>query len=313
MPSDKGVLLVNLGTPDSPSDWDVWRYLNEFLLDPRVIDIPWLKRQLLVRGAIIPLRFKASAASYRMIWDERGSPLKYHTLDAAKKLGLKLGSEYRVEAAMRYRNPTIRSALDKLKGVKELIVIPLFPQYASATTGSIYEKVMDELKGWVVLPKLKFIDCFYDHPKVIEAFSEAAKSFDLHTYDKVLFSFHGLPKRQLEGDNSYLFQSYQMAELIATQLKLNNYEVAFQSRLGKEPWIEPYTVDTIKRFAEEGARKVLVFCPAFVADCLETLHEIGVEYAADFKRHGGQKLDLVPSLNSSDRWVEALNDMVIGG
>lgn len=328
MPLNKGVLLVNLGTPDTPSNKDVFRYLNEFLTDPRVIDYPWLKRQLLVRGIIVPFRYKASAASYREIWDERGSPLKYHTFDAAEKLQAILKGDYQVEVAMRYQNPSIRSALQKLKGVKELTVIPLFPQYASATTGSVFDKVMEEITKWQILPKLKMIDAFYNHPKVIQAFAQNAKPFELTSYDKVLFSFHGLPVRQLKKASPvckrdpdccqknfccYSAQSYKMADLIAQELNLakDRYEICFQSRLGKEPWIEPYTSDVIRRLSKEGAKKLLVFCPAFVADCLETIHEIGVEYNEEFQASGGERIDLVPSLNSSDTWVEALKVLTL--
>lgn len=323
----KGVLLVNLGTPDSPKPWDVFRYLNEFLTDKRVIDYPWIQRQLLVRGVIVPFRFMASAKSYQAVWTNEGSPLRFHTDNSAAKLQKKLGSEWQVEVAMRYQNPSIGSVLNKMKNVSELIVIPLFPQYASATTGSVIEKVMEELQKWNTIPKVTLIDSFFDRQSVIEAFAAQSKSFDIPSYDKILFSFHGLPVRQLTKVNSacrksksccqtnkrcYSAQCYTTAKLLVEKLKLRpeQYEISFQSRLGKEPWLEPYTSDTLKKLRADGAKRILVFCPAFVADCLETIHEIGVEYQEEFKHLGGEKLDLVPSLNCSDAWIDALEEMV---
>lgn len=325
--SKKGVLLVNLGTPDAPTIGAVFRYLNEFLTDPRVIDIPWLQRQLLVRGLIVPKRVRASTRTYRSIWTDQGSPLKIHTYALKERLSEALGECWQVEAAMRYQNPSIGSALRKLRGVKELIVIPLFPQYASATTGSVIEKVMEELKPWQIYPKLSFVDTFFDHPDVIDAYAEQARPFDLASYDKVLFSFHGLPVRQLQKGNSackressccqknlscYAAQCFKMADLIAKRLNLSpsQKEVAFQSRLGNEPWTEPYTSYALHQMAKEGKKRVLVLCPAFVSDCLETLFEIGVEYAEEFKTAGGETLHLVPSLNSSKTWVSALKTLI---
>lgn len=323
----KGILLINLGTPDSPKPWDVFRYLNEFLTDERVIDFSWFKRQLLVRGLIVPFRFLASSKSYKAIWTEKGSPLRFHTMEAARKLQGNLGSGYRVEVAMRYQNPSIPEVLKKLKSVSELIVVPLFPQYASATTGSIVEKVMEEIQTWNEIPKIKILDSFHDSEAVIEAFAAQAKEFDIPSYDKVLFSFHGLPVRQLTKANPhcqkkksccksnkrcYAAQCYQTADLLAKKLSLKagEWEICFQSRLGKEPWIQPYTTDTLKKLRSQGVENILVFCPAFVADCLETIHEIGVEYAEEFKHMGGKRLDLVPSLNGSKEWVSALETMV---
>jgi ferrochelatase len=206
-------------------------------------------------------------------------------------------------------------------------VIPLFPQYASATTGSVIEKVMEELKSWLIYPKISFIDAFFDHPMVVDAYAEQARGFEVGNYDKVLFSFHGLPVRQLQKGSAackkesaccqknltcYAAQCFKMADLIAERLKLSpsQKEVVFQSRLGNEPWTEPYTSATLHRLAREGHKKVLVLCPAFVADCLETLYEIGVEYAEEFKAAGGEKLELVPSLNSSKTWVSALKTLI---
>lgn len=324
----KGLLLVNLGTPDSPNPGDVFRYLNEFLTDERVIDIPWLQRQLLVRGAIVPIRFLASSKSYKAIWTERGSPLRFHSEDATRKLAKVLEGEWQVELAMRYQNPSIKEKLQLLRNCSEIVVLPLFPQYASATTGSVVAKVMEEVSQWSIIPQMRFIDTFYDMPEVITAYAAQAKHLDLASYDKILFSFHGLPVRQLTKANScckkssnccqtqtscYSAQCFKTADLLAEELNLraDQWELCFQSRLGKEPWLQPYTSDTLKRLREEGIKNILVFCPSFVADCLETIHEIGVEYAEEFKHLGGERLDLVPSLNDSEQWIEALQAIVL--
>lgn len=329
-----GILLVNLGTPDSPHPSDVHRYLVEFLTDPRVIDTPWLSRQLLVRGVIIPKRYRESAKAYKEIWTSEGSPLKVYGHRVEKALQQSLGSQYRVMLAMRYQNPSIKSALDQFKQLplRKLIVLPLFPQYASATTGSVHESIMKEISNWQVIPEMRFIDQYATHPGMIKAFCNKAAPFDLKSYDHVLFSFHGLPVRQLvKADPSghcfkdakccgqitnvnqqcYAAQCHSTANAIIESLGLSaNYSISYQSRLGKEPWLEPFTIDTIRKLSKEGKRRILVFCPAFVSDCLETIYEIGIEYAHEFKKAGGESLDLVPGLNDSPIWIEALHDIV---
>lgn len=327
-----GVLLVNLGTPESPTKLAVKKYLTEFLLDPRVIDIPWLKRQLLVRGAIIPSRLNQSLQSYRAIWTQDGSPLLVHSQKAAALLQKRLGNDFSVRLAMRYQTPSIAEGVDHLLqlNIKQLIVLPLFPQYASATTGSVFEKIANTLSSYTRIPKISFVDHFYDHPSFIHAFKSVSTPFSPEDYDHVLFSFHGLPERQLrkggnkdfctkanccekqcpQNQHCYAAQCYQTAYRIAERCGISNYSVCFQSRLGKEPWIQPFTSDTLVAQAKKGAKKVLVFCPAFVADCLETIYEISVEYQELFKHAGGERLDLVPSLNSHPAWIEALERIV---
>ncbi|MFI5343917.1 MAG: ferrochelatase [Chlamydiales bacterium] len=330
----KGLLLVNLGTPQSPAPKHVYRYLNEFLTDGRVIDLPWLKRQLLVRGIIVPLRYKQSAVLYQKIWMREGSPLLIHGQSVQKKLQALLGEQYKVVLSMRYQAPSIEKGLDELKkaNVGEMIILPLFPQYASATTGSVHQKVMDSLKRWPVIPKLSFINSFPDHPGLIEAFCERGRQYDLTSYDHILFSFHGLPERHirnadcsgkclkgnccqtLENRNQFCYkaQCFATARAIAQRLKIrqSDYTVCFQSRLGSEPWIEPYTVDVIQQCAEKDQKRVLVFCPAFVADCLETSCEISIEYAELFKELGGEDLQLVEGLNDHPAWINALRSIV---
>ena len=333
----KGVLLVNLGTPDSPSTSDVRKYLKEFLLDKRVIDIPWIFRQLLVRGIIAPFRANKSAKLYKELWTENGSPLKYYGEKLEDSLQAKLGSSYLVQIAMRYQNPSIEKGIENLikKGATSIIVFPLFPQYASATTGSIHEEVMRIMMKFQTIIPINFINSYPTHPKMIKSYVVRSSEYDVSSFDHVLFSFHGLPVRQLrKADNSkshcqkienccqsiceanqfcYSAQCHQTAYAIASQLNLNEnqYSVCFQSRLGKDPWIQPYTSDIIEDLSEKGAKNILVFCPAFVADCLETTIEISVEYQEEFTALGGKKIQLVESLNDHPLWVETISDIIL--
>ena len=330
-----GVLLVNLGTPDSPAPGDVYRYLIEFLTDPRVIVAPWIVRQLLVRGLIVPTRYRQSAKSYQEIWTSEGSPLKVYGHRVEGALQALLGDNFKVVLAMRYQTPSIAEGLKRIydQRIGRLIVVPLFPQYASATTGSVHQRVMEEVSQWEVMPEMVFIDQFATHPGLIQAFSAAAQPYSFGEYDHILFSFHGLPKKMLEkadrsnccfktkqccekltSKNQYCYsaQCYSTAHAIAKSLNLDPslYSISFQSRLGKDPWLEPSTQDVIKNLALDGTKKLLVFCPSFVCDCLETLHEIGIEYGDLFKESGGDHLDLVPGLNDSPSWVSALGEIV---
>ena len=329
-----GVLLVNLGTPKSPKPIDVYRYLIEFLTDPRVMDIPWLKRQLLVRGVIVPARFRQSAKSYQVIWTAEGSPLLVYGKKVKEKLQQTLGKDYIVELAMRYQEPSLSGAIASLmeRGVGRLIVLPLFPQYASATTGSVHQRVLEEISRYQVIPHLKLISQFATDIHVIQAFCSTAAGFVLSDYDHVLFSFHGLPERHLrqlsskclcdvkcctqvkkENKNCYSAQCYATASKIAEGLGLDSarYSISFQSRLGKDPWLQPYTSEVIANLAKQGKKRVLVFCPSFVCDCLETIHEIGVEYNHEFMKLGGEKLELVPGLNDHPDWIFALKQLII--
>ena len=329
-----GVLMVNLGTPDSPEPKDVYKYLIQFLTDGRVIDIPTFRRNLLVRGIIVPFRYKKSAKSYAEIWEEQGSPLMYHSVNLTEKVRKALGDDYHVVLAMRYQNPGIEAGLNELKkaDVERLIILPLFPQYASATTGSIHQEVMEHVKNWEVIPNLTFINSYYDHPKMIGTFAEIGAKHQPEQYDHVLFSFHGLPERQIykadqhnhclkEGCCAtishinkfcYRAQCFATARAIAEKLHIEKgkYTVCFQSRLGKTPWIQPYANETIEKLAHEGKKKILAFSPAFVADCLETIFEIGVEYDEEFKEMGGEKVQLVESLNDHPKWVETVVELV---
>ncbi len=337
-----GVLLVNLGTPDSPSVPDVRKYLFEFLNDPRVIDLPWLLRKFLVNVIIVPFRAPKSAKIYQQLWTNkslpagrRGSPLLVYGESVKEKLQAALGNNFDVELAMRYQNPSLENVLEKMKKKQhqKLIVLPMFPQYASATTGSVFEKVMKIIGKWWVTPEIKFIGQFYDDENFINSFVERAKEFSPKEYDHVLFSYHGLPLRQVEkvyvdgkpcsdhnceneinDDNKFCYKAacYATTRLLAAKLNLSKekYTVCFQSRLDKD-WLEPFTDKIIIKKAEEGAKKLLVFSPAFVADCLETVVEIGIEYQKLFEEHGGEKVQLVESLNDHPMWIETLKNLVL--
>jgi ferrochelatase len=333
-----GILLVNLGTPDSPNNGDVYKYLIEFLTDARVIDFPWLSRQLLVRSIIVPSRYKNSAKTYREVWDkDRGSPLLYHTQDLTEKVRQRLDSEqYMVEFAMRYQSPNLKSVLEKFQAaqVNKIIVLPLFPQYSSACNGSVIQKVQEITSKWLIIPDISFIHHFYDHELYIDAFVEQGRKHNFEEYDHILFSYHGLPERHitkadltkkhcLQSDtccsqitetnqHCYRAQCYATTRLIVEKLGLpkEKYTVTFQSRLGKEAWIQPYTTEVITRLAKEGKKKILFFSPAFVADCLETIYEIKTEYLELFQQHGGEAVGLVESLNATDKWADAVVDLV---
>lgn len=341
-----GVLLVNLGTPDSPDTPDVRKYLREFLMDKRVVDIPALPRWLLVNLIIAPFRAPKSAKIYKKVWTKEGSPLKVFGFTIKNLLQKKLGTQYQVELGMRYQSPSIKEALETLrdKGLEKIIIIPLFPQYASATTGSVHDKVMEITKKWQIIPEMVFIQSFFDHPLFIEAFAERGKQYlSKENFDHVIFSYHGLPERQIKkGDHTgnclkeakidkkiegnanccavltehnrgcYRAQCFATSRLLAEKLGIEekNYTVCFQSRLGNDPWIKPYTEPIIKDLVKQGKKKILAFSPSFIADCLETTIEIGEEYKEVFEEAGGQHWQFVESLNDSPIWVDTLADMV---
>jgi len=322
-----GILLINLGTPRSPTLRDVYRYLSEFLTDEKVIDLPWWKRQLLVRGAIIPKRLRQSTASYKAIWTAQGSPLMVHSKNLKQDLQNALGPSFKVALAMRYQHPSIADAIQELSACTQWTVIPLFPQYAEATTGSILAKLQVELHKAKLQPQIRIIRDFPDNPQMIETFATLAKPYLSQPFDHLLFSFHGLPERQLKKSSQacltagccsknrdcYASQCRLTAETLRVALNLppEKVSLSFQSRLGKEPWLQPYTSEVIEKLAHAGKKRVLVMCPAFVADCLETLHEIKAEYGLEFQKAGGETLTLIPSLNSHPAWVHALRTLIL--
>lgn len=333
MKKKTGVLLINLGTPNSSKTSDVRKYLREFLMDRRVIDIPFWKRFLLINLIIAPFRSPKSAKEYHRLWTKEGSPLLIHSQNAAEKLQKELGDDFVVILGMRYQNPSIESALEQIKkqAVERIIALPLFPQYASSSTGSAFEEVMRVAKKDLLIPNFDFIDSYPSNQKMLDTYIEIANRHKKERdFDHILFSFHGLPERHLRKENNncqmnaccdslhaknrlcYRAQCFETARQLIKkmQLKEGDYTISFQSRLGKTPWIKPYTDEVIVKLAEKGKKKILAFSPSFVADCLETSIEMSETYQELFQKHGGEYLQLVESLNSEPRWIEALKEMV---
>ncbi len=331
--SKKGLLLVNLGTPDAPTWNGLRRYLSQFLTDRRVIDIPWLFRNILFRGVVVPIRSVRVAKLYKEVWTEEGSPLKVYGERVTAGVQDILGDDFVVRLAMRYQNPSIEKGLNELikENVSEIIVFPMFPQYASASTGSVHEEVMRLLKRREIIPPVRMINSYFDHPDMIKLFADNARKHDLEKYDHFIFSFHGLPQRYLKKESDfckcdgqccktvqplnqfcYSAQCHASAYAIAKELDISDEKmtISFQSRLGPVDWLKPYTDIVLEEQVEKGNKKVLVFSPAFVADCLETIMEIGIEYKEDFIEDGGEELDYVVSLNDDPRWMQTIADIV---
>jgi len=331
----KGALLINLGSPDSPEPKDVKRYLDQFLMDERVIDLPYLLRAFLVKGIILNTRPKKSAAAYKKIWWQDGSPLIVLSKKLLEKVQKQL--DIPVALAMRYGNPSIENGLQELhnKGVTEVLLIPLYPQFAMATTETILvlaEKIRKEK-----FPAMKFstIPAFYNREEYIE---NLAKSVDVelqkHTFDYVLFSYHGVPERHIKKSDitkshckidgqccaspspahefCYRHQCYETTKQVVTKLNLKEgtYSTSFQSRLGRDPWLQPYTDATIDGLAQKGIKNLAVVTPAFVSDCLETLEEIGMEAAHSFKENGGAYFKAIPCLNDNDDWAKTVANWI---
>ena len=316
------------------------RYLREFLSDPRVIDIHPVGRWMLLNLVILPFRPKKSAAAYKEIWQPEGSPLLIHSEALCAGLRERI-PEHPIELAMRYGNPSIASGLERLRAQScdRIVVVPLYPHYASSSTGSTVEKVYTEAGKLWNTPFITVVPPFYDHPGFISAFAEVSREGLAElTPDHVLFSFHGVPERQViasadpklcvaEPDccerlvdanrNCYRAQCFVTAKELAAKLGLGSahgldqrWSISFQSRLGRTPWIKPYTDEVIPKLAAGGVRKIAVFCPAFVADCLETIEEIGMRARDDFRAAGGEALELIPSLNSDPAWIAGLETIV---
>ncbi len=337
MSAEIGLLLINLGTPASPDDADVKRYLKQFLLDKYVIDYPWLFRQLLVRAVIVPKRYKNSAASYRKIWDkDKGSPLMYYGTSLAHKVQHLAVGKYEVALAMRYQEPSIPHAIETLlqKKVKKIIVFPLYPQYSSSCTETAFVAVDKCIKKIAPnIPVTKILD-YYAHPAYISALCDEICKFDLQAFDHILFSYHGVPVRHIrKGDPSghhcmelpqcceviteinrrcYKAHCMHTTKAIVAQLGLSEdrYSNCFQSRLGKEEWIQPYTAEVLERLARQGTKRILTVCPAFTADCLETLYEIAEEYKHEFQSFGGDTLEKVSCVNDSNAWANGILQII---
>jgi len=330
----KGVLLVNLGSPDSASVPEVRRYLREFLMDPRVLDVNWLVRFVVVNFAILPSRPKESAHAYRKIWTAQGSPLVAISQNVRRLLQAKLTVP--VELAMRYQNPSILSAVRSLadQGVDEFLLVPLFPHYAMSSFETAVERVKEVAAQLAPGTRIVVQPPFFDDPLYIAALVASAREFLAGGYDHLLFSFHGLPERHLRKSDPtgchclarpdccqqpstahatcYRAQCFKTVDAFVklANVPAGKYSVAFQSRLGRDPWLQPYTDYELVRFAEQGTRKLLVICPAFVSDCLETLEEIGMRGRETFLNAGGKDFAQIPCLNEHPLWLAALEGMV---
>lgn len=309
------VLLVNLGTPDAPTPAAVRRYLAEFLADQRVIELPKLLWMPILHGVILPLRSRRSAKAYRSVWTERGSPLLSYTKGLATGLHTALVADGRpvgVHMAMRYGNPSIASVLRDLKerGLRRLLVLPLYPQFSATTTASVFDAVTDELKRWRWQPELRFITDYHREPAWLDAIADSVRQhWQAHGQgDRLLFSFHGIPKRYVTAGDPYhclcQFTAREVAERL--QLPREAWQLSFQSRVGKEEWLKPYTDAVVRGLPAQGVRTLDVVCPGFAVDCLETIEEIAIENAEIFRHAGGSALRYVPALNDGEAHVQAL-------
>lgn len=327
------ILLINVGTPDEPKVGAVRRYLFQFLNDRRVIDLPWLAQKLLVNLIIVPFRAPKSTKLYQRLWTKDGSPLLYHALKLQEKLQQKVTDKADVFVAMRYQNPSIKKALDEIRkaGYSKIVVLPLFPQYASSTNGTATQAVWDEIRKWNTMPDVHVVNQFYNHPAFLDAFAKKIASYKPETYDHLIFTYHGLPNRQLDkthpgisnstcscetampdhGQFCYKATCYETTRHLVKRLGLKegSYSVSFQSRLSNN-WMTPFTDKNLMSKAENGATKILVAAPSFVADCLETIVEISYEYKELFVEKGGKELTMVESLNSDNEWVDAIETIV---
>ncbi len=325
----QGLLLINLGTPDGFDVQNVRHYLKEFLTDKRVISIPTLLRYILVYGFILPFRPQKSSRAYQAIWTKEGSPLLVISKQLQTQLQRHLGSEYQIALGMRYGTPSIASALDELQECESITILPLYPQYASASTGSSLEETLRLISTREVIPSLKIISSFYQHPTYIKAQAQVIKD-SMQDSEHLILSYHGIPERQIiqsgckvvcqdicpvisETNHScYKAQCHETSRLIAAELGLKptEFTTTFQSRLGKTPWIRPYTDEVLAQLHTQGIKKLVVACPSFVTDCLETLEEIGMRGKEQWKNKGGSQFVLAPSLNTHPKWLRAITELI---
>lgn len=321
----KGLLLINLGTPEQPTTNAIRRYLRTFLTDRRVITLPKLLRTLLVYGFILPFRPRRLVTAYQSIWTAKGSPLTVYSQALLTALQKRLNETYLVTLGMRYSSPDLIQALEPLRDCDSITILPLYPQYASSSSGSAIEAALSHLKKWDIIPHLQVIRDFYQHPIFIAALTEKIKPY-INENTFILFSYHGLPKNHLTSSDCshcpgscvaretrcYRAQCFETTRLTALSLGLTaeQYQTSFQSRLGKTPWIEPYTSETLPTLAARGIKNLVVVCPSFVADCLETLEEIGQQSKEQWQELTGAPLTLVPCLNDDPLFVEAILNLI---
>ena len=319
-----GILITNLGTPDAPNKKALRRYLKEFLSDPRVVEPPpprWLW-WLILNGVILNIRPSRSAKAYQGVWDKMGpgSPLLAIAQEQKQLLQKQLTDLFAgpvvVELAMRYGNPSIQSALQSLRsqGVRRLLVLPLYPQYSASTTASTFDALSNELRQWRWLPELRFVNHYHDNPLYIQALAQSVKEhWQQHGQpDKLIMSYHGVPKRYLTNGDPYHCECYKTSRLLAEALELTSeqYMVCFQSIFGREEWLQPYTSETLKGLPERGQKHVQIICPGFSADCLETIEEIEEENREYFEEAGGEQFSYVPALNTRPDHMAALVDVI---
>ena len=315
-----GVLLVNLGSPDAPTTDAVRRYLAEFLWDPRVVEIPRPVWWLILHGVVLRLRPRRSAHAYQRVWTEDGSPLltisRRQARAVQEALAGRYGERVQVALAMRYGQPSVKSGLAELReaGVRRILVLPLYPQYSAATTATVFDAVSDELKSWRWVPELRYITHYHDDEAYLGAVVNSIReSWTEHGEpERLLFSFHGMPKRTLHAGDPYHCQCRKTARLVAERLGLphDRWLVAFQSRFGRAEWLQPYTDKTLRQWAHDGIKQVDVVCPGFAADCLETLEEIAMQNKETFLTAGGKSLRYIPALNERADHITALADLI---
>lgn len=311
-----GVLITNLGTPDAPTKTDLKKYLREFLSDPRVVEIPRLLWWMILNLFILNVRPRRSAKAYSTVWTERGSPLLFHTKDQADALRTKLkhtyGDSIVVEFAMRYGSPSVNSVIDKMlqQGVRKLLVLPLYPQYCASTTASTFDAVAASLAKKRLIPELRFINHYHDFPEYIQAVADQIRQHWVINgrADKLIFTYHGIPKRYLLNGDPYHCECYKTSRLLAENLGLNEkeYLVSFQSRFGREEWLQPYTDKTLIALPEQGVKSVQLVCPGFSADCLETIEEIDVENRDYFMSAGGERYEYIKALNAESSHIDMM-------
>lgn len=320
VPETLGVLMVNLGTPDSPVTGDVRRYLNEFLSDPRVIEMPRLLWQLILHGVILRIRPARSAKAYQQVWTEQGSPLLAISRRQASALQQALGEPrngpVKVALAMRYGNPSIADGLKELRqaNARRILVLPLYPQYSATTSASVFDAVSAELQTWRWIPELRFINQYHDDPAYIGALADSIREhWEAHgPADRLLFSFHGIPREYFDNGDPYYCHCQKTARLVVEQLGLHDgqWQLSFQSRVGNKEWLKPYTDLTLKEWGGAGVGSVQVVCPGFSADCLETLEEVAVENRDYFLEAGGKAYQYIPALNDRAGHIAALGALV---
>lgn len=312
-----GVLLINLGTPQAPSTRAVRDYLAEFLSDRRVVELPAWLWQPLLRLVILPIRARRTAKLYQSIWMDEGSPLAVYTQRVAEKVQANLGDQYQVVLVMRYGQPSIQAGLKQLlaAGVSSITILPLYPQYSAATTASCLDKISQLLQRSRVIPNLRFIASYFDHPLYIQALAHQIKESRIEQgkSNYLLFSFHGLPQRNIELGEPYQQQCFTSARLVAEKLQLSEdeYQVVFQSRFGAAKWLQPYCDDVLQALPARGIRNVTIICPGFAVDCLETLEEISKRYRELFIAAGGGNFTYIPALNDSLEQVQLLSSLVL--